>query len=51
MPAMHVSRCRCLQPRYHSAPSLAAARAYRDLAKQKGLSLAQLALAWCKSRW
>ncbi|KAL4428585.1 hypothetical protein ABPG77_008897 [Micractinium sp. CCAP 211/92] len=39
------------QPRYHSEPSRAAARAYRELAEQKGLTLAQLALAWCKSRW
>lgn len=40
-----------LQPRYHSDRSLAAARRYAELAKSKGLTLAQLALAWCKSRW
>ncbi|PRW59049.1 aldo keto reductase [Chlorella sorokiniana] len=39
------------QPRYHSERSLAAAAKYYELAQSKGLSLAQLALAWCKSRW
>jgi hypothetical protein len=39
------------QPRYHSERSLAAAAAYGQLAKAQGLTLAQLALAWCKSRW
>ncbi|GAB4816568.1 hypothetical protein N2152v2_003614 [Parachlorella kessleri] len=39
------------QPRYHSERSLAAAACYADLAQRKGLTLAQLALAWCKSRW
>lgn len=35
----------------HSERSLAAAAKYYELAQAKGLSLAQLALAWCKSRW
>ena len=39
------------QPRYHCERSMAAAARYSELAKRKGLSLAQLALAWCKSRW
>lgn len=30
---------------------MAAAAEYAELAKSKGLSVAQLALAWCKSRW
>lgn len=30
---------------------MAAAAKYHALAASKGLSLAQLALAWCKSRW
>lgn len=34
-----------------SERSLAAAAKYYELAQSKGLSLAQLALAWCKSRW
>ena len=39
------------QPRYHSPRSRAAAQAYAKIAKSNNLSLAQLALAWCKSRW
>ncbi|PSC75257.1 aldo keto reductase [Micractinium conductrix] len=39
------------QPRYHCDRSMAAAAEYADLARSTGLSLAQLALAWCKSRW
>ncbi|KAL4860207.1 Protein tas [Chlorella vulgaris] len=39
------------QARYHCDRSMAAAAEYCSLAKSKGLSLAQLALAWCKSRW
>jgi hypothetical protein len=39
------------QPRYHSEPSRAAAAEYAALARSKGLTTAQLALAWCKSRW
>ena len=39
------------QPRYHSERSLAAARKYYDLATEKGIPVAQLALAWCKSRF
>lgn len=42
---------RGLQQRYHSERSMAAARKYYGLAKSKGLTTAQLALAWCKSRW
>lgn len=38
------------QPRYHSARSKEAAKRYYDLAKSKGLTLQQLALAWCGSR-
>lgn len=34
-----------------SERSLAAAAKYYELAQSKGLSLAQMALAWCKSRW
>ncbi|EFN51689.1 hypothetical protein CHLNCDRAFT_27720 [Chlorella variabilis] len=39
------------QPRYHSAASMAAAAEYAAVAKGAGLTLAQLALAWCASRW
>lgn len=39
------------QPRYHCDRSMAAAAKYAELARSKGLTLAQLALAWCKSRW
>jgi aryl-alcohol dehydrogenase-like predicted oxidoreductase len=39
------------QPRYHSARSRAAAAEYAALAKAQGLTTAQLALAWCASRW
>lgn len=39
------------QARYHCDRSLAAAHKYAALAKAKGLTTAQLALAWCKSRW
>lgn len=38
------------QPRYHSERSRTAGRRYYELAQKKGLSLSQLALAWCKSR-
>lgn len=39
------------QPRYHSPASRAAAAEYASIAQKAGLSVAQLALAWCKSRW
>ena len=39
------------QARYHCDRATEAALKYRALAQSKGLSLAQLALAWCKSRF
>lgn len=49
-----VNQAWTLPPLAHPARSersLAAAAKYYELAQAKGLSLAQLALAWCKSRW
>eukprot|EP00873_Tetraselmis_striata_P025623 jgi/Tetstr1/445887/TSEL_003525.t1 len=39
------------QPRYHCAQNRAAAERYAAIAKAAGLTLAQLALAFCKSRF
>jgi aryl-alcohol dehydrogenase-like predicted oxidoreductase len=39
------------QPRYASERTHAATELYAELARGKGLTTAQLALAWCASRW
>lgn len=39
------------QSRYVSKDSLAAVAAYKDIAEEAGISVAMLALAWCRSRW
>jgi aryl-alcohol dehydrogenase-like predicted oxidoreductase len=37
--------------RYLNAPSVAATEQYEQIAKEAGVSLAALALAWCRTRW
>lgn len=39
------------QSRYIGKDSLAAAAAYKEIADEAGISVAMLALAWCRSRW
>lgn len=39
------------QSRYVSEDSLAAVAAYKEIADEAGMSVAALALAWCRSRW
>ncbi|KAG1670970.1 hypothetical protein FOA52_014359 [Chlamydomonas sp. UWO 241] len=39
------------QPRYHSERTMAATAKYMELAKAKGITATQLALAWCAGRW
>ncbi|KAK1859696.1 hypothetical protein I4F81_002290 [Pyropia yezoensis] len=39
------------QSRYVSKDSLAAVAAYKEIAKEAGMPVATLALAWCRSRW
>ena len=37
--------------RYLNAPSVEATEAYDAIAKEAGVSLATLSLAWCRTRW
>ena len=37
--------------RYLNAPSVAATEQYEHIAKEAGVSLAAMALAWCRTRW
>ena len=37
--------------RYLNAPSVEATEAYDAIAKEAGISLATLSLAWCRTRW
>ena len=37
--------------RYLSAPCVEATEAYEAIAKEAGVSLATLSLAWCRTRW
>lgn len=37
--------------RYLNAPSMEATEAYEKIAKEAGVSLATLSLAWCRTRW